>query len=119
MSAALDSADAVRAAICDGDEATQRSVARVAAALDSEQTSSGADRRAARAAAFLRDEVAALADDRASSALEARHAEVLSSLVRRELKLLLNDAVAIVQGTGSVRFNFCLLYTTPSPRDRG
>ena len=106
LSAALDSADAVRAAICDGDEATQRSVARVAAALDSEQTSSGADRRAARAAAFLRDEVAALADDRASSALEARHAEVLSSLVRRELKLLLNDAVAIVQGTGSVRFNF-------------
>ena len=74
----------MRAAICDGDEATQRSVARVAAALDSEQTSSGADRRAARAAAFLRDEVAALADDRASSALEARHAEVLSSLVRRE-----------------------------------
>ena len=52
LSAALDSADAVRAAICDGDEATQRSVARVAAALDSEQTSSGADRRAARAAAF-------------------------------------------------------------------
>ena len=46
LSAALDSADAVRAAICDGDEATQRSVARVAAALDSEQTSSGADRRA-------------------------------------------------------------------------
>ena len=26
--------------------------------------------------------------------------------MRRELKLLLNDAVAIVQGTGSVRFNF-------------
>ena len=43
LSAALDSADAVRAAICDGDEATQRSVARVAAALDSEQTSSGAE----------------------------------------------------------------------------
>ncbi|KAH8068672.1 tRNA-Phe hydroxylase [Aureococcus anophagefferens] len=35
-----------------------------------------------------------------------RHAEALSSLVRRELKSLLNEAVAIVHGTGSVRFNF-------------
>ena len=51
----------------------------------------------------MRDEVAALADDRASSALEARHAGSFF-VVRRELKLLLNDAVAIVQGTGSVRF---------------
>ena len=106
LSVALDSADAVRAAIGGGDGPTQRSVARVAAALGEEQTSCGADRRAARAAAFLRDAVAELADNRASSALETRHAEVLSSLVRRELKLLLNDAVAIVQGTGSVRFNF-------------
>ncbi|KAH8046565.1 tRNA-Phe hydroxylase [Aureococcus anophagefferens] len=66
----------------------------------------GAGRRAARAAAFLRDEVALLLGGGGESELEGRHAEALSSLVRRELKSLLNEAVAIAHGTGSVRFNF-------------
>ena len=87
----------------------------------------GGCRRAARASAFLAAEVGLLLRGAPrESRLEARHAEVLSSLVRRELKLVLNDAVAIVHGTGSVRFNFddpaALLHTVscaePLPVER-
>ena len=86
-----------------GQELSGRACARL---LGAEAARPGAGRRAARAAAFLRDEVALLLGGGGESELEGRHAEALSSLVRRELKSLLNETVAIVHGTGSVRFNF-------------
>ncbi|KAH8066732.1 tRNA-Phe hydroxylase [Aureococcus anophagefferens] len=100
---ALSRADAVGALVAAGD-------ARTRAASDPSLRASAPAARpgagGARAAAFLRDEVALLLGGGGESELEGRHAEALSSLVRRELKSLLNEAVAIVHGTGSVRFNF-------------
>ena len=43
---------------------------------------------------------------RRESRLAWRHFEVLSSIVRRELKVLLNETILIKPGTGSVRYNF-------------
>lgn len=41
-----------------------------------------------------------------ASRVAVRHAELLSSVLRKELKRQLNDTIGIAPGTGSIKFNF-------------
>ncbi|KAJ1453550.1 hypothetical protein M885DRAFT_618919 [Pelagophyceae sp. CCMP2097] len=130
LHAALAEADVLRRELADGDAVTRAQVDELVDALKAEARKVAPGDAAQRAATFLASEIVALVDapvvdapepadgaDGAASTppsrraargshLAWRHAEVLSSVLRRQLKLLLNDAVTIQPGTGSVRFNF-------------
>lgn len=84
-----------------GSREARQEAARLASALESVEVS--ASHRSA--AAFLALEVRALCSGQPST-VASRHAEALSSVIRKELKKQVNRGVAIVPGTGSVRFNF-------------
>jgi len=105
LKVALGSAAALRSAISQH-TSLEKQCALVIAALGESSTSTSLMHHERRVSAFLCKELETLCRGWTPSHIETRYAEVLSSLFRAELKLLLNATVTLKQNTGSFSHNY-------------